>query len=116
MVGAAVIASADKAVNDVAPDPCLVMLNRWALGSVEVFASAPKPVVEPVIVLDGTRHDSQLARIRPDGLIVMAGPNAYVVAPLLQPLPGGDRLLRATLTTSLDLELAGGKSAASCST
>lgn len=116
VVGAAVIASADEAVNERAPDPSKFMLNRWALGSVEVFASAPSPMVGPVVALDSTRHDSKLASLRPDDLIVMAGPSAYVVAPLLQPLPRGERLLRATLTTSLDLESAGGKSAASRST
>ena len=49
----------------------------------------------------------KLARPHPDGLMVMAGRQAYLIAPSLKPRPHGGEQFSGRLATSADLKLAG---------
>lgn len=116
VAGGVAMANADDTVNEVMAEPYLFVLNRPALGSAEVLDSASRTLVEAVLVLKDARLDSKWARPHPDGLIVMAGRQAYVVAPSLKPQPGGGKQFSASLATSADLKLAGVEGAAGWST
>lgn len=105
--GGGEVAELDNAGNEVTSHPYRFELNQPTLGSVNVFDAASGTFVGAALVLKDARLESKFARPHPDGLIVMAGRQAFVIAPSLRPLPGGGTQLLARLATAADLECAG---------
>lgn len=114
--GGVAMAESEDPVNEVTCGPYRFVLNEPNPGSVKVFDSASGTFVGSALVLEHARLESKFARPHHDGLIVMAGRQAFVIAPSLRPLPGGGKQFFARLATAADLESAGLTGAAGWST